>query len=155
MYCSSCGVEASSGLKYCSRCGSDLPSPAVDVYTQRNNGSRGYVAMALGFGVCVGVAGLVKGAIKLAELNVDGFGIGVFALACAAMVICVAHMLVQLMKTEMIARDHQPKWATREVNHPAGARTQRSLEEHRDIVPPFGSVTDHTTRIFEPATKKS
>jgi len=158
MYCSNCGTEASHNRNYCSKCGADLQSSAaLSAHGGDNrNDSTGYIAMALGFSVCGGIIALAVAAVKMAQLGVDGFGIGVFALACASIIIGIASMLVNLMmKLNGVADDDKHPIRMRRNAAPNNSTvTQRALDEHRELVPPFSSITDRTTKIFEPARKQ-
>lgn len=133
------------------------PPVALSAHEGKNrNDSTGYIAMALGFSVCGGIIALAVAAVKMAQLGVDGFGIGIFAVACASIIIGIASMLVNLMmKLNGVASDDgQATRTKRKATSTNPLTTHRALNEHRETAPPFSSITDRTTKIFEPARKQ-
>lgn len=167
MFCASCGVELPLKLNYCNKCGADLQPPVslISSHEDDNRSSRSsasYTAIAIGFSSCIGIVALAVAAVKMAQMGVDGFGIGVFALACAGIIISIAHLLAQMMIkiNGKVTDDNQQIRARQKASTHNAAKmttttiTPRALDEHRETFSPFSSVTDRTTKIFEPARKQ-
>jgi|SRR5882724_2072693 len=151
MYCSSCGSELTSELSYCNRCGANLKPPANHSgQPAKLVGAAWAISMAVvlvtlgGFGM---LSGLVKALISNG-VNLSGGGM-VLIVFCLLIILAIASLLVrQLSRVLDLAQlsggatqSKQPKLSEKPVQQIGAARE------------PVSSVTDHTTRIFEPVHK--
>lgn len=157
MYCSSCGVEASSNLNFCSRCGADLTAHADTHPTRICKGSTGYLAIALGFITLGGIIALFTAVVKLAEMGVEAALVGMLGVTSALLIFGIAFLIVRLMmKLNNIEGDKREVRTNRQQKNFASPTTLRSLDEHREGIPlPFTSVTEHTTRVLEEVPERS
>ena len=146
MFCPVCGAESTQGLKYCKRCGTSLSAPADDspkkfptFLTALFLVLIGGITLA-GFVVPLAAADTLTKDFATREVIVLVFGSWVVTLLFDAMLIW---LLLRLMRAS-----HQ---------FVGTSQPQRALPEERIPVQiakpnePLGSVTEHTTRNFEPS----
>jgi len=145
MYCSSCGVSIAQGLSYCNYCGarqnrSETLEKSSELKPERLIQSMGAVF----------VCGLLAITVFLGVMKaVLGFNIGVilfFALVSFLMMFVIEGVLIKLL---LLGR----RGAERSNETPLGGRsTTRELDvaQARGLPEPLPSVTEHTTRTFEP-----
>ena len=147
MYCSSCGVAVAQGLGYCNYCGAKLNGANGDSISKTSDVKPGLVVSAM---VAVFVLGLVSitllmGVMK-SVLNLDsGQILGFAALSFLIMLmiegVCIWLLLRRTRGAEETKKSLQSKnQTTNELN----AAQERALPE------PSLSVTEHTTRAFDP-----
>lgn len=152
MYCPSCGSEMTSELSYCNRCGANLKPLA--------NQSGGPPAKL------VGAAWAISMAIVLVTLG--GFGM-MFGLVMAlissgvnlsggGMVLIGFSLLIILAIASLLVRQLSRVLDVSQLSGGATQSKQPKLSE--EPVPqigaprePVSSVTEHTTRMFEPVHK--
>ena len=151
MYCASCGSELTSELSYCNRCGANLKPPANHSgQPDKLVGAAWAISMAVvlvtlgGFGMMFGlVMALISNGV-----NLSGGGM-VLIVFCLLIILAIASLLVrQLSRVLDIAQltggasqPKQPKLSEKPVQQIGAPRE------------PVSSVTEHTTRIFEPIHK--
>jgi hypothetical protein len=152
MYCPSCGVELAQEMSYCNRCGANLKPAAGQAVVQpqvRSVGAAWAVSAAVGAITLGGFAlifalvmTLVSRGIKLEE--------GWLALIIAALVtILLIDWLLIRQLPGLIGR-------TQAAGETVPSKEKRKLSAE-PVVPqlvaprePAASVTDHTTRTFDP-----
>jgi hypothetical protein len=155
MYCPSCGSELTSELSYCNRCGANLKplsnqsggSPA------KLGGATWAISLAVvlvtlgGFGMIFSLVG----ALIRTGVNLSGGGM-VLIVFCLLIIVAVVSLLIrQLSRVLDIAQlsgsapqskqPHQPMLSEKPVQQIAAPRE------------PVASVTEQTTRVFEPILK--
>ncbi len=144
MYCSSCGTAVTPGLSYCNRCGAELTAK------ERKTADTGDVSVeslvwAL---VAVTVGGIGAVMVLIAVLSkVFGKEILLFVtLLSFLLVLSTTAMFLWLLLRRMRRADESSDAARRseQETKELGAATRRALQE------PLASVTEHTTRTFEP-----
>lgn len=155
MYCSSCGMEVAKELNYCNRCGANLNPPvsqAPQIYTQLPNLTG--PTIALGLTVVLSLAAIFKGAIHLAERNVHPTALAWMIILSLAMVFGVVALMVNfwssLVKNSSGRNEEQPQ---SQLKRPQ-PNPQLQSPETGPMNAPISSVTDHTTRTFEPAYRE-
>ncbi len=156
MYCSSCGVEVTQELNYCNRCGANL-SPAVNLVPQPP-------APVKLTGPTIGVAAMVVLSLivilgfvdNLALRGVHPTAIAWIAIIAIGMVFGVAALIINLFvklllsgRTAAAAAEQRPPQLKKQHSNP-----QLSAPQTGPMNPPVSSVTDHTTRTFEPAHRE-
>ena len=150
MNCPNCGAESTYGLHYCKQCGSNLLQPPV-ASDQRMNPAK-----LTGMFWAVAVFGLVSLAIMFGTaipivLVSNDHQIVMAIVACgAAVILAIAVLLVkQLSRLITMMQDSQEA----QLRDPARLS---ALEVPQLGAPPraVSSVTEHTTRNFEPAKYK-
>lgn len=146
MYCSSCGAAVAQGLYYCNHCGAEL------------SGARGKSAskppelfpdsliwaivtvFIVGLGCTIGLMAVMK------DFNFDkgliiAFTSMVFLLTLAVEGVFIWMLRGRRSKTEEVGDTARLKQqATKELDAP----------QARELPEPVASVTEHTTRAFEP-----
>ena len=148
MYCSSCGVVVAQGLSYCNQCGAKLSgakSVGIAKVAKAQPESLVWAVVAIfvvGLGSIMGLMGILK-----VQFNA-GLGIvTIFSLIILLLMLVVEGVFISLLfgsKSESndgkSAMELLRKQTTRELE----AAQPHALSE------PVASVTEHTTRAFEP-----
>jgi heme/copper-type cytochrome/quinol oxidase subunit 2 len=148
MYCSSCGGAVARDLTYCNHCGAKLggikddliavgaePRPELLVCAM-------VVVFAVGLGGTIGLMAVMKDVFGSANPGL----IIAFTLLTLVLTVAVEGLLVGLlMSQKRRARkgSEKPK-AKEQTTNELGTAQPRVLQEH------MPSVTEHTTRAFEP-----
>jgi hypothetical protein len=154
MFCPSCGAEYAIELNYCNRCGANLnlaanaATEAVQVNVTKPVLILGVIMLFLTLG---GFAGVISGAIEVAKSAGGGdlsMAIVFFGLATILIVdIFLARLLSKLVNASLASNRSAPRKSIQ-------PNTQPQLELPRPLPPrfePVASVTDHTTRFFDPS----
>lgn len=141
MYCSSCGVAVAKNLSYCNHCGKKL---------QRGDGDSSEVrpdwlvfmmvaTFILGLLVITILMGVMKSVL---ELPVDVV-LPLMAIPFALMLI-IESVLIRLLLRRKDVIDKQKTLSNGQVTNELDEARQRLLSQ------PAVSVTEHTTRAFDP-----
>jgi hypothetical protein len=147
MYCSACGLEATVEVNYCKRCGNTLgPQTALQVRPISLTGP----SWAMGITVVAMIGIIFAAVVNLAQL-------GVSAVALTWMVIVGLGTVVALVA--MIFRQLSHSFTANQSSLPAAPTkpqiTGELYQPRRDALPEhMPSVTEHTTRTFEPAYRE-
>jgi len=147
MYCSTCGVAVTESLKYCNYCGARIITSNGDtVATSRHVKPDFLVAAMVGtfvFGLIAitTLLGVMKSVLGLESGQILGFAV----LSFSIMLFLEGVFLVLLFRRnrgveEQAKKESLPGHTTKEL----GAPQMQALRE------PLSSVTDETTRAFEP-----
>ena len=146
MYCSSCGVAVTPGLSYCNFCGEKLSSAKSNsiIKSPEVKPESLIAAMVFTFVFGLGAITVLMGVMK-AVLHFDYGPIVAFTLLSFLIMLSLEGVFIRLLLRRKRgveeARDTVPKGqATRELD----AAQARVLPEPRP------SVTEHTTRAFDP-----
>lgn len=155
MYCSSCGTESIQGLNYCNRCGATLStqstvSPSFSL-TKPMLILGGLVAFITMFGFMA----VIMGSSELAR---RGFGhedalIPLFFGMITILVvdILLLRQLSRIINASLKACTSSPAKQVKEFAE--AGQTRRKLEA--PTFEPVSSVTENTTRTFEPVYRES
>ena len=140
MYCSACGTAVSQNLSYCNRCGAKLRSAEVSLSLDSLVWALVSLLIA-GVGVIIGLMAVMKNVVGLHE----GIIIIVTALSFLALFAAEGVLIRMLLGAWRDAR------ATGDAVRP-NEQTTRELvgARPRELTEPVPSVTEHTTRTFEP-----
>ena len=147
MYCSTCGVAVTESLNYCNYCGARIITSSSDkVATSRNVKPEMLVAAMVGtfvFGLIAitTLLGVMKSVLGLEAGQILGFAV----LSFSIMLFLEGVFLVLLFRRnrgveERVRKESLAGHTTKEL----GAPQLQALRE------PLSSVTDETTRAFEP-----
>lgn len=147
MFCPSCGSEVTSELSYCNRCGANLKPLNHSRQPVKLVGATWAISMAVvlvtlgGFGM---MFGLVMALISHG-VNLSGGG----------MLLIVLSLLIILAIASLLVRQLSRVLDLAQLSGSASESKERKLSEQR--MPqigaprqPVASVTEHTTRIFDP-----
>jgi hypothetical protein len=160
MFCPNCGAESTSGLSYCKHCGSNL----ADTSQPGEPGSRNVLAALILAGATVaivlgGLAIVLNHALMLVSPEPSGNALSARdTAAIAGMMICfgsAAIVLSTLMLIKLFSRVMGFGSVSGKPARPA--RTPESPPRVSQIPAPpivFPSVTEHTTRNFEPRLRR-
>jgi hypothetical protein len=148
MYCSSCGTSISHGLAYCNHCGGKLIQPQTSLdQTQLFPDSLVWAIVTVfivGLGAIMGLLALMK-----AELHFEiGIILFIFLLSFALMT-AIEGVLVWLL----ISRSRVRK-AVGEIDKKQKDTSDLGGAPLRQLGEPVPSITENTTRTFEPLYEK-
>lgn len=146
MYCSSCGVVVAQGLSYCNRCGAKLSGVKGDSIVQ----SREVRPESLVWGmVAVLVFGFVGIVFLMMAMKMVGLGVG----QILAFTI-LSFLIMLLVEGVFIWKFLRRKRGAEETTDTSLLKEQATKEldaaQSRALPEPLPSVTEHTTRAFEP-----
>lgn len=144
MYCSSCGVAVSQGRTYCNYCGSPLNGPKDNKSGEvRTEFLVASMVMVFVFGL-VAITMLIGVMKVMVDLNIGQ--ILAFAMLCFLMLISIEGVLVRLL----FRRRRDREEADDLVQLKSPATNELDIAHARALSEPVPSVTEHTTRAFEP-----
>ena len=147
MYCSNCGVAVTESLNYCNHCGVRIVTSNSDEVAGYRNVKPGLLVSAmvgtfvLGLIAITALLGVMKSVLGLEAGQILGFAV----LSFSIMLFLEGVFLVLLFRRNRGVEDRAKKESlaghtTKEL----GAPQVQALRE------PLSSVTDETTRAFEP-----
>ena len=146
MYCPSCG-ELTSELSYCNRCGANLKPNQSGVPPAKLVGAAWAISMAValitlgGFGmVFVLVMALIARGINLSPS-------GMFWISFSLLVILAIDWLLVRQLSRVLGMPQRSADATQLKKPKLDEKPMQQIDAPRE---PVSSVTDHTTRTFEP-----
>ena len=146
MYCPSCGTVSTPGLSYCNRCGTNL-SVSKDQAVVKPSESLVNSLMDSTFWVTVfGLAVIVGGAVAMKALELrEVFIIAYMILSTLAFLGIYGMHVWQFIR---LTRSAQKSSGITEVKGPD--TKELAPAQARMLSEPMASVTEHTTRTFEP-----
>jgi hypothetical protein len=151
MYCSSCGTEVTKELNYCNRCGANLKVTAdVEEQPVRVVNTRGTI-WALALMVVIGLGIIFAGVGDLAKKDIHPAALAWIAVGGFAMIFGVAARILRYLS--------QFSGTSKSVDKPASRKKAAASEARAAQLPPtriepVPSVTEHTTRTFDPVYRK-
>jgi len=155
MYCSSCGVEVTKELNYCNRCGANLnpsASLAPQVYTAPVKLTGPVIA--LGATLVLSLIVIFAAADKLFERGINAVALTWMVVISLALVFGVVGHLTRLITSLLKnSSSHAVEQRPQHLRKPQ-SNEQLPAAETGPMNVPISSVTDHTTRTFEPVYKE-
>jgi hypothetical protein len=156
MYCSSCGTESIQGLNYCNRCGATLNTQALVTPSFSLTKPILILGVIVAFITLFGFMAVIMGSSELAR---RGFGHedALIPLFFGMITILIVDILLLRQLSRIINASLQagtptaPAKQVREFAEPG--QTQRKLQA--PTFEPVPSVTENTTRTFEPVYRES
>ena len=150
MFCPSCGAEQNQTLSYCNRCGANLKPTESGVPHAKLVSAAWAVSLAVAF-VTLGGFGMIFGlvfALITRGMSLSAGGIGLVILS-SLIILAIDWLLIRQLSRVLNLPRAAPETAT--VSQP-------SLEESSPPLldaprQPVSSVTDRTTRTFEPVIR--
>ena len=148
MFCPSCGAEQSQTLSYCNRCGANLRPNQLGVPPTKLVGASWAISLAVAL-VTLGGFGMIFGlvfALIDRGISLSAGGMGLVALS-SLIILAIDWLLIRQLSRVL----DLPRAAD-------SAETQQPALEEKAPIPlrpphPVSSVTDHTTRAFEPIVR--
>jgi len=153
MYCPSCGAEVTQELSYCNRCGANLKpiSNQSGVRPAKLVGVAWAISMAValvtlgGFGM---IFGLVMALIaKGLSLSVGGLVLIFFSLL---VILAIAWLLVRQLSRVL----DMPQLTGDAIQSNKPELSEKPMQQIGALREPASSVTEHTTRTFEPVHRE-
>lgn len=151
MYCPSCGTEVTRELNYCNRCGANLNLAAnvVEQPARQVSVKGSFWPMALM--VVIGLGIIFAGVNDLAKKDVHPAAITWIAIASLAMLFGVVSLFLRQL-SHMSGAQQQERPAKRKKTDKDDYKTPAQLPPTR--IDPVPSVTENTTRTFEPIERR-
>jgi hypothetical protein len=147
MYCSTCGVAVTPGLSYCNYCGEKLSGARGDSIIKspevRPETLIGAMVFAFVFGL--GAITVLMGVMK-AVLHLEVGLILTFTLLSFLIMLSLEGVFIRLL----LRRKHGAAEAGETVLLKGQATRELATAQARMLPEPIPSVTEHTTRAFEP-----
>jgi hypothetical protein len=147
MYCSSCGVALTQGLSYCNYCGEKLSGAKSDSIIKspevRPETLVGAMVFAFVFGL--GAITVLMGVMK-AVLHLEVGLILTFTLLSFLIMLSLEGVFIRLL----LRRKRGAEEAGDTVLLKGQATRQLDAAQARVLPEPMPSVTEHTTRAFDP-----
>ncbi|HSP62179.1 MAG TPA: hypothetical protein VLQ90_04270 [Pyrinomonadaceae bacterium] len=147
MYCSSCGVAVAQGLSYCNYCGEKLNGAKGDSLIESREVKPEMLVAAMvfvfvfGLGAITVLMGVMKAVLEL------GLGqILAFTLLSFLIMLSIEGVIVRLL----FRRKRGAEEAGDIVRLKGQATKELDAAQARVLPAPASSVTEHTTRAFEP-----
>ena len=147
MYCSSCGVAVAQGLSYCNYCGAKSSAAKGDNVIEPSvvKPETLVAAMVFVFVFGLGAITVLMGVMK-AVLGLNVGQILAFTLLSFLIMLLIEGVCIRLL--------FRRKRATEEASDTVLSKGQETNEldaaQARVLAEPLPSVTEHTTRAFEP-----
>ena len=146
MYCSSCGAVMTRGLSYCNHCGAKLPGERSDKVVRSSDVKPEALVWGM---VAVLVFGFGAIMLLLMAMKMAGFNVGQI-LAFTILSFLIMLVLEGVFIWQLLGR----KRGTEETADMVLSKEQTTKElyeaQARALPEPIPSVTEHTTRAFEP-----
>jgi hypothetical protein len=147
MYCSACGGAVAQGLSYCNYCGAKLSGAKSDNVGKSSEVKPELLVSAM---VVVFVFGLIAitmliGVMK-SVINLDVGQILAFALLCFLIMLSIEGVFVRLL----LRRKRGGEERGDAVLLKGQATKELDAAQGRMLPEPVASVTEHTTRAFDP-----
>jgi predicted amidophosphoribosyltransferase len=147
MYCSSCGVAVAPGLTYCNYCGEKLNRAKGDrnIKSPEVKPETLVGAMVFAFVFGLGAITLLMGMMK-AVLRLEVGVILAFALLSFLIMLSLEGVFIRLL----LHRRRDAEEAGDTVLLKEQATRELDAAQSRVLAQPIPSVTEHTTRAFDP-----
>lgn len=147
MYCSSCGAAVARGLSYCNYCGAKLTGESGDKPVKSSEVKPEALVWGM---VAVPVFGFVATMFLMMAMKMVGFNVGqILAFTILSFLIMMVVEGVFISKLLGRKRGTQETALSKEQTTKELYESQaRALPEH------MPSVTEHTTRAFEPISSE-
>lgn len=145
MYCSACGAAVTRGLTYCNHCGAKMTRESDNVVKSAEVKPESLVwAM-----VAVLVFGFVAVVFLMMAMKMVGLGVGPI-LAFTIVSFLIMSVVEGVFISQLLGRKRGTK-ETADMGLSKEHGTKELYETQARVLPePMPSVTEHTTRTFEP-----
>jgi hypothetical protein len=151
MYCSSCGVAVAAGLSYCNYCGAKLGGGKTDDVVKSPEVKPGSLIGAM---VCTFVFGLAGITFLIGMMRVVvRLEVGLilaFTLLCFLIMLALESVFILLL----LRRNRGAEGSGAAVRLPGQSTNELDAAHARALPEPMPSVTEHTTRAFEPVYRE-
>jgi len=154
MFCPSCGTEYTIELKYCNRCGANLGTnlaPQVEPVIVNVTKPTLIIGLLMLLVTLGGFGSVIVGAISLAQIlhgNDSFMAIILFGMLTILIIDIYLVRLLSRLINAALSTNTQPRVA--QANIPAGMMGQFPAPTTTARLQSMPSVTENTTRFFEP-----
>ena len=147
MYCASCGVAVAQGLSYCNYCGAKLSGAKGDSVNNSSEVKPELLVRAMASVFVLGLFAItvLMGVMK-AVLKFDLGQIIAFALLSFLIMLLLEGVFIRLL----LRRKHSVEEVRATASLKEHATKELDAAQVRVLPEPVPSVTEHTTRTFEP-----
>ena len=147
MYCSSCGAAVARGLSYCNYCGAKLAGESGDKPVKSSEVKPEALVWGM---VAVPVFGFVATMFLMMAMKMVGFNVGQI-LAFTILSFLIMMVVEGVFISKLLGR----KRGTQETALAKEQTTKELYESQARALPEhMPSVTEHTTRAFEPISSE-
>lgn len=146
MYCPSCGTELTSELIYCNRCGANLKNQS-GVPTNRMFGAAWAISIAVMLVTLGGLGMIFSLAMTLIKRNIGVSEGGMILIFFSLLIIVLIDWLLVRQLSRVLDISQLAGAATLPKKPELAERPMQQIGAPRE---PAASVTEHTTRTFEP-----
>ena len=149
MYCPSCGSELTPELSYCNRCGANLKptSNQTGAPPAKLVGAAWAISMAVAL-VTLGGFGMIFGLVMaLITRGINLSPSGMFWISFSLLVILAIDWLLVRQLSRVLDMPQLSADATQPKKPKLSEKPMQQIDEPRE---PASSVTEHTTRTFDP-----
>jgi hypothetical protein len=150
MYCPACGTMVLSGLNYCKNCGARVSEKKESGGgNQLSEASVNFLIAALlgipivGIGLIIGLMSVMK-----KELGFDNDFIGTVIFLSFVLLLAAEAGFVWLLLSRTRAKTTKDSATKPELKE--AAKKELGEAQEQDFVPPAHSITENTTRSFDP-----
>ena len=150
MYCPSCGVAVAQGLSYCNYCGAKLSGAKGDSLIKSPEVKPELLVWGM---VAVLVFGLVAIVFLLMAMKMVGLNVGQI-LAFTILSFLIILLVEGVFISQLLRRKHGTEEAGATVLSKGQDTKELDAAQARALPEPVPSVTEHTTRAFEPVYDK-
>ena len=149
MYCPSCGAELTQELSYCNRCGANLKpiSNQSGLPPTRLVGAAWAISIALALVTLGGFGMIFSLVMALVTRGINLSPSGMFWIAFSLLVILAIDWLLVRQLSRVL---DMSKLSGEAIEPKKPKLSEKPLEQISAPREPASSVTDHTTRTFEP-----
>ncbi len=151
MYCPSCGTALARQMKYCNLCGAQLPSAKDKTATEASEKRLDdyleglFWITVFGLGFILGGMVLIKEALHLS----DRILVAYLVISSMAFLVNFGLSLWQVVRMTRSSKEEDVAAKAKQLG-----TNKLGLAEERKPLAAAGSVTEETTRSFEPVTKE-
>lgn len=146
MYCSSCGVATAGGLSYCNHCGAKLTGERGDSAKKSSEVKPESLVWAM---VAVLVFGFVAIMFLMMAMKMVGLHVGEI-LAFTILSFLIMLLVEGVFIWQLLGRKRGTEETTDTMHSKEQATKELYEAQARALPEPMPSVTEHTTRAFEP-----
>ncbi|HEX5885159.1 MAG TPA: zinc ribbon domain-containing protein [Pyrinomonadaceae bacterium] len=144
MYCSSCGVAISQGLSYCNHCGAKLNRGESGVNSSEVKPDLLVTAMVASFVFGLAVITALMGVMKVI------LGLPVERVLAFALMPFLLLLIMEGVFIRLLLRRNQPAEVSGTTLSEQQATNELDAAQARVLPEATPSVTEHTTRAFDP-----
>lgn len=148
MYCSACGVAVAKGLSFCNYCGARLP--ATEEALEFREVRPGLLVSAMAGIFVLGLPGIVFLIFMLKAVGLDPQQTMAFAWTSLLLLVALEAVFLFLLLRRKPRKDKSDQG-----HRFPNPQTKELDMKHAGVLPePLPSVTEHTTRAFDPAPRQ-